>query len=164
VLFLDDDPKRAEVFLRENPAAVWVETVEACVARLEESWDEVHLDHDLGGKTLVDTSQVDCGMEVIRWMCKEPRTHLLDTLFFIHTHNPAAGMLMALQMRASGYNAELRPFGFDLARLLDAEDLESAVDGNHPAVRAAPQRRWLRWLPWRRERGGPASKLDSGPE
>src|SRR5262245_60109865 len=84
LLFLDDDPLRAELFLRENPHAVWVTTVGECVARLDDVWDEVHLDHDLGGKTFVDSSADDCGMEVIRWLCKGLRGHLKDTLFFVH--------------------------------------------------------------------------------
>jgi hypothetical protein len=119
VLFLDDDPLRAELFLNDHPSATWVTTVSDCVARLEDVWDEVHLDHDLGGKTFVDSNAEDCGMEVIRWLCKEPRNHLKRTTqFFVHTHNAAAGLLMVLQMRSNGYNAEFRPFGVDLARLL----------------------------------------------
>src|SRR5262249_25986013 len=118
LLFLDDDPLRAELFLRENPHAVWVTTVGECVARLDDVWDEVHLDHDLGGKTFVDSSADDCGREVIRWLCKGLRGHLKDTLFFVHTHNAAAGLLMVLQMRSRGYQAEFRPFGLDLARML----------------------------------------------
>ena len=73
LLFLDDDPRRAEIFLKDNPDAVWVNTVAECLARLAEPWDEVHLDHDLGGKMFVDSKDTDCGMEVIRWLCKEPR-------------------------------------------------------------------------------------------
>jgi hypothetical protein len=164
VLFLDDDPARAEVFLRDNPAAVWVETVEGCLARLAERWDEVHLDHDLGGRTLVDINQVDCGMEVIRWMCKEPRTHLHDTRFFVHTHNAAAGLLMVLQMRASGYQAEFRPFGLELAHLFDEGEPGATVDGTSPAAPAPPWRRWLDWLPWRRERHKPSASLGNAPE
>jgi hypothetical protein len=95
-----------------------VTTVPECLARLAEPWDEVHLDHDLGGKLYVDSKDVDCGMEVIRWLCKEPRTHLKDSLFFVHTHNAAAGLLMVLQMRQRGYKAEFRPFGLDLEKLL----------------------------------------------
>jgi hypothetical protein len=163
-LFLDDDPARAAVFLRENPAASWVETVDACLARLEERWDEVHLDHDLGGMTLVDSAQVDCGMEVIRWLCKEPRTHLNGTRFFVHTHNTAAGLLMVLQMRASGYDAELRPFGFDLARWLECDDPAWAADGKSATAPAQPRRRWLDWLPWRRERPTPSAKIGGRPE
>ena len=118
LLFLDDDPRRAETFLHENPEAVWVTTVAECLQRMNEAWDEVHLDHDLGGQHFVDMNQVDCGMEIIRWMCKEPRPHLNHTLFFVHTHNSVAGLLMVLQMRTSGYKAEFRPFGFDIAKLL----------------------------------------------
>jgi hypothetical protein len=140
VLFLDDDPVRAEAFLIENPQAIWVQTVPECLARLVECWDEVHLDHDLGGRTFVDMNERDCGMEVIRWLCKEPRDHLLHVRFFIHTHNSIAGLFMVLQMRSSGYNAEFRPFGLDLARLLpddddepdDAETLPAADPGAVP--------------------------------
>ena len=73
-MFLDDDPNRAEIFLKEHPQAIWVTTVAECLARLDEPWDEIHLDHDLGGKMFVDSADQECGMEVIRWLCKEPRT------------------------------------------------------------------------------------------
>ena len=118
LLFLDDDPQRAETFLAEHPQAVWVETVADCVGRLRENWDEVHLDHDLGGRQLVGSDEVDSGMEVIRWLCKEPRDHLRSTRFFVHTHNLVAGLMMVLQMRSSGFSAEFRPFGEDLAKVL----------------------------------------------
>jgi hypothetical protein len=164
VLFLDDDPVRAAVFLRANPEAVWVETVETCIGRLPECWDEVHLDHDLGGKTHVDTNQVDCGMEVIRWICSEPRTHLYETRFFVHTHNSAAGLLMELQMRASGYNAELRPFGVDLAGLLGREKPPSTFDGKTRAGPEAPWQRWLGRLRCLRPRFRPVAKLRNESE
>jgi hypothetical protein len=118
LLFLDDDPLRAAIFLKENPQAIWVKTVAECLARLDEPWDEVHLDHDLGGKRFVDSDAADCGMEVIRWLCKEPRNHLKDSLFLVHTHHAAAGLLMVLEMRSCNYKAEFRPFGYDLERLL----------------------------------------------
>jgi hypothetical protein len=150
-LFLDDDPARAEAFLSENPHAVWVETVAECIVRLAESWDEVHLDHDLGGRTFVDTNEIDCGMEVIRWICKEPRTHLRQTLFFVHTHNSVAGLLMVLQMRSSGYKAEFRPFGFDLAHLLAHNETLRARNAETDALPATLWQRWLRWFRcWRK--------------
>ena len=123
---------RAETFLLENPQAVWVQTVPDCVAQLVETWDEVHLDHDLGGKTFVDVNETDCGMEVIRWLCKEPRDHLRDARFLIHTHNSLAGLLMVLQMRATGYRAEFRPFGIDVAELLPHDESESSLDAERP--------------------------------
>ena len=118
VLFLDDDPRRAAIFLREHPRAAWVTNVPDCLARLAGPWDEVHLDHDLGGKTFVDSDDVDCGMEVIRWLCKHQPAHLKATRFYVHTHNATAGLLMVLLMRRGGYRAEYEPFGLDLRDLL----------------------------------------------
>jgi len=165
LLFLDDDPRRAEEFLSENPEAVWVKTVADCLERMTEAWDEVHLDHDLGGQHFVDPNQVDCGMEVIRWMCKEPRPHLNDTSFFVHTHNSVAGLLMVLQMRASGYKAEFRPFGLDLAKLLAHNEPGPDEVAETPAPPPLSQRPWLRRLlslgPWMRVK---KSSAQNGPE
>ena len=91
LLFLDDDPVRAEAFLTENPQAVWVQTVPECIEKLMDSWHEVHLDHDLGGKTFVDINETDCGMEVIRWLCREPREHL---------HRPGSLFILTTQLLA----------------------------------------------------------------
>jgi hypothetical protein len=155
VLFLDDDPKRAARFLQEVPAAVWVKTVTECLTRLIENWEEVHLDHDLEGQTLVDMNREDSGMEVIRWLCREPRPHLRQTRFFVHTHNFVAGLLMVLQMHESGYKAEFRPFGHDFATILKyAEDDEPAPS----AVPASPARGWRRWLGWIVKSLGPRRK------
>ena len=143
LLFLDDDPRRAEIFLAEHPQAVWVETVPACVERLHETWDEVHLDHDLGGRQGVKSDDVDCGMEVIRWLCKEPRDHLRQTSFFVHTHNLVAGLLMVLQMRSSGFSAEFEPFGQNLARLLaHNEPTDDQAEGGG----GGPVQSLTRWL------------------
>jgi hypothetical protein len=138
VLFLDDDPTRAEIFLAENPDAVWVPTVEECLARLAETWDEVHLDHDLGGETFVDCSREDCGMEVVRWLCLESRPHLATTQFFIHSHNPRAADLMVMQMYAAGFRVEARPFGFGPP--------SQAPSGAFGQVPAAHDRGWRAWL------------------
>jgi hypothetical protein len=111
ILFLDDDPARGEIFLAANPEAVWVETADDCIAKLAEAWDEVHLDHDLGGERFVDLSRDDCGMAVVRWLCLEPHPHLEETFFFVHSHNPIAANIMVLQIRMAGFRVEQRPFG-----------------------------------------------------
>ena len=121
VLFLDDDPRRAEVFLHRCPQAVWVMTAEACIAHLHEPWDEVHLDHDLGGERFVDVNRDDCGMAVVRWLCAEERERLRDTRFFVHSYNFAAASLMVECLLRNGYTAEFRPFGFDLVDFLSFE-------------------------------------------
>jgi hypothetical protein len=167
LLFLDDDPRRAEAFLSENPQAVWVTTVAECLERMTESWDEIHLDHDLGGQHFVDSNQDNCGMEVIRWLCKEPRPHLNETSFLVHTHNSAAGLLMVLQMRACGYDAEFRPFGLDIAALLahnePAADAESEASIPVPASDRSWLRRLLSFRSWLRATRS-ARPLPSGPE
>jgi hypothetical protein len=111
ILFLDDDPARGEIFLAANPEAVWVETADGCIARLAEGWDEVHLDHDLGGERFVDLSRDDCGMAVVRWLCLEPHPNLKETYFFVHSHNPVAAGIMVMQLRMAGFRVEQRPFG-----------------------------------------------------
>jgi len=114
ILFLDDDPHRAQVFLGRNPEAVWIQTARECIEKLTEPWDEVYLDHDLGGEHFVDVERDDCGMEVVRWLCREPVAHLIETPFVIHSHNLAAALMMVLLMRETGYRAEFLPFGFSL--------------------------------------------------
>ena len=111
ILFLDDDPLRAEAFVETWPEAVWVTTVEECLCCLEEPWDEVHLDHDLGGESYVDHDRDDCGMAVVRWLTEEPRPHLLDTQFIIHTHNENAACIMGLHLEVTGYRVKVQPFG-----------------------------------------------------
>jgi hypothetical protein len=115
ILFLDDDPGRAVIFLAANPDAVWVQTASDCIARLVEEWDEVHLDHDLGGERFVDLSRDDCGMEVVRWLCLENHPHLKQTRFLVHSHNPVAAEMMAIQIRLAGFQVENRPFGVTTA-------------------------------------------------
>ena len=110
ILFLDDDPERGFAFLEAQPEAVWVQTVEECLRELSEPWDEVHLDHDLGGEVHVDIDRPDCGMEVIRWICDSPRPHLMATQFFSHTHNENAAGVMSLHLEVTGYKVKTRPF------------------------------------------------------
>lgn len=172
LLFLDDDPVRAEAFLIENPQAIWVQTVEECIDKLGENWDEIHLDHDLGGKTFVDVNETDCGMEVIRWLCREPREHLRSAHFFIHTHNTLAGMLMVLQMKESGYSAEFRPFGLDPLLLLRRDEDDESRAAERPLAMETPAERreppgafksLIGWLTgfWRPRNGTEITSRDS---
>src|SRR4051812_34562033 len=110
-LFLDDDPARAEEFLAVYPDGVWVTTAADCIARLAEPWDEVHLDHDLGGEQHVDVARDDCGMAVVRWLGLERRPHLRRARFFVHSHNGVAATVMMLQLKGLGLNASACPFG-----------------------------------------------------
>lgn len=111
VLFLDDDAERARIFLEEKPEAVWVQTAAECVEKLAEAWDEIHLDHDLGGEQFVDIERNDCGMEVVRWLTAQARPHLRTARFRVHSHNMVAAANMTMQLVANGYDVTLHPFG-----------------------------------------------------
>jgi hypothetical protein len=156
VLFLDDDPARAEEFLARHPQAVWVQTAGQCIARLAECWDEVHLDHDLGGEIFVDPAREDCGMEVVRWLCRDDRSTLrARALFVVHTHNMNAAGTMVRSLREAGYLTVYRPFGIDLESWLadrDGEEdeepddeTESGEPSTEPVERSASGG-WSRWL------------------
>ena len=82
-----------------------------CIARLAEPWDEIHLDHDLGGEQFVDVARDDCGMAVVRWIAFEPRPHLKRAKFLVHSHNGVAAYVMMLQLKGLGLRASARPFG-----------------------------------------------------
>jgi hypothetical protein len=152
-LFLDDDPQRAAAFAAARPGAVWVTTAEECRARLEEPWDEVHLDHDLGGEHFVDQSRDDCGMEVVRWLSLHPRPHLRGTRFFVHSHNPAAATMMAMQMMLNGYRVEVRPFGAPPEPALPPPEAFPTPDLPRVSLLSA-LRYWLRGVFRRRPPGG----------
>ena len=111
-LFLDDDPARAEAFFDKFPDAHWVQTALECIEELKSKvWDEIHLDHDLEGEWFVDSERDDCGMEVVRWLTAEPRTHLMAAKFVVHTHNHNAAMVMVTQLGLAGFYVIEQPFG-----------------------------------------------------
>jgi hypothetical protein len=132
-LFLDDDPDRASAFLEAHPDAIWVQTVPECVEKLAEAWDEVHLDHDLGGELYVDVNRDDCGLEVVRWLAKEPRRHLRKARFTVHSHNMVAAFEMTYRLQGLGFRVEARPFG------IEPPDLGPSGANDRPARLA-----WLR--------------------
>jgi hypothetical protein len=143
ILFLDDDPDRARTFLLRKPEGVWVQTAEECIARLEEPWDQVHLDHDLGGEVFVDSNRPDCGMEVVRWLCKQPSERFENTVFIIHTYNADAGETMVRSLCDCDHLAVYRPFGVDF--------IDSAVELEpEPKVEDVPARpvsfAWVEWV------------------
>ena len=122
ILFLDDDPGRARLFLVRHPEAVWVQAASDCIGLLSQAWDQVHLDHDLCGERFVDSSRSDCGMEVVRWLCGAFQEPLRDTQFIIHSHNTEAAQMMVWSLYEAGYHAAYRPFAVDLVDWLSLEE------------------------------------------
>ncbi len=109
-----------------------MQTAAECIGMLAEAWDEVHLDHDLGGEIFVDPSREDCGMEVVRCLCRSDHPALRgDALFVVHTHNMNAAGVMVRSLQEAGYLAIHRPFGLDLERwLADRDDEEDQAESD----------------------------------
>lgn len=105
ILFLDDNPNRTKKFRSEIPSAQCVETAEECIKALQtrDHWDYVFLDHDLGGETHVNSGREDCGMEVVRWLCKHPTE--IDQII-VHSSNYPAAQNMVSELFAHAYEAK----------------------------------------------------------
>ncbi len=100
VLFLDDCPYRRAAFRSRMPSAKIVVTAAECIEQLKlQAWDEVHLDHDLGGEAYVNSGREDCGMEVVRWLL----LNTPDLLPIVHSHNEQAAPEMVRLLQEAGY-------------------------------------------------------------
>ena len=121
-LFLDDDPGRAALACQRWPKeksnnTMWCTTAAETISVLKDYWkelEEVHLDHDLGGDTWVDSRRDDCGMEVVRWFENIPELRLekyKDVKFIIHSWNFPAAREMHLRLLDLGLKSHLVPFG-----------------------------------------------------
>ena len=107
----------------------------------------MHLDHDLGGEIYVDSGRPDCGMEVVRWLAAEPRAHIAQAMFIIHTHNATAAKSMLQSLLDHGYQAVYRPFGVDLFDFLTEDDAdENAADDLLQAPPTRPHGSWIERL------------------
>lgn len=113
ILFLDDCPARTAAFLAREPLARTVTTAAAAIAALRHHqsqqlvWDEIHLDHDLGGKSHRSTRDADTGSEVVRWILLNKPDVLT---FIVHTHFRKAGRLMTRALDRAGYRVLRIPF------------------------------------------------------
>lgn len=115
ILFLDDDAERTKIFLSHHPEAICVEHAEDCYKYLlSEPWDEVHLDHDLGGKVYIDSAETDTGMEVVRVMTDAAKEHLKETLFIVHSWNPVGAKRMIDSLGDYGYRVVYVPFSYKM--------------------------------------------------
>ncbi len=115
VLFLDDDPNRIRNFRSVVPYATIVETAPDCIEQLNNDWDVVFLDHDLGGEIFVDPKRKDTGSEVVRWIeANKPNIQRI----IVHTCNHQVSYKMICDLTAAGYKAEDIPFP-DLIENLD---------------------------------------------
>jgi hypothetical protein len=109
-LFLDDNEERGVRFLSAFPAARWVKTAGEAIEHIKTGrYNEVFLDHDLGGEVYVDSGREDCGFEVVRWI--EQNKPRIDSIV-VHSHNNVAASQMVIALSRAGYNdVHFLPFG-----------------------------------------------------
>jgi len=122
IIFLDDDPNRAALMYQrmkivDRDRTMWCQTADQTIEALKSEMKrlhQVHLDHDLGGQTYVDSRREDTGMEVVRWLEKRSESELFwfkKAEWRVHTWNPPAGERMTERLRALGFQVVYRPFG-----------------------------------------------------
>jgi hypothetical protein len=119
IIFLDDDHQRWYKFQSKIPQAVRAETAEQCIKLIKDSIniDWLFLDHDLGGEAYVNSSREDCGMEVVRYLCEQPRTKSINKIV-VHSHNVVAAEEMFNKLLDAGYSVKLVPF-YNLIEAID---------------------------------------------
>lgn len=121
-LFLDDSQERTDTATALLGAIGYrvaiVKDAKAAIVALEVSdFDIICLDHDLGGKTFVDSDNEDCGMEVVRYLVSR-RTTPPAKQIIVHSWNAPAADRMVSDLRNAGYEVAHEPFAMGLwARL-----------------------------------------------
>lgn len=106
---LDDDHRRLRAMRSRCPSVTTCETAPECISLLEKGWDDVFLDHDLGGEVYVDSSRSDTGAEVVRWLVANPGG-FTGTIFVVHSYNDDAAEAMVADLKAAGLEAKRLPF------------------------------------------------------
>lgn len=107
-LFLDDCPNRCKSFRSNFPFATIVNDADSCIEQLKsQAWDQVFLDHDLGGTTYQDTNEKNSGSEVVRWIVENKP---VVGLFVCHSLNGPARQNMFHSLKGAGFRVCEIPF------------------------------------------------------
>lgn len=113
ILIIDDDELRALLFaqwLRGHDVVV-ARTARQAIRHLSRGqFHVVFLDHDLGGRVLVDSHDENTGAEVARFMARKG----IQITTIVHSHNPVG----VLYLRTLMPDAKFVPFGEELRERL----------------------------------------------
>ena len=125
LFILEDDPQRIRLF-REvmfsrstTPFhdATFAEKLEGdggAFELFEPPYDLICLDHDLGGRQMVDSDEEETGAAFVRWMTQafSPEELSRETEIIIHSYNYEGAREMARLLREAGFKRTLvQPFG-----------------------------------------------------
>lgn len=111
---MDDRTKRLMYALQELSVSYDV-TISACVPETlrflsKYDWDEAWLDHDMNGHDYQNPDELNCGMEVIRYLEKTSwPSSKKRPVFRIHSSNLTAANAMVLRLKAIGFEAYFNP-------------------------------------------------------
>ena len=117
ILFLDDRTKRINSAITKfaDCELTIVTNVSECLRYMaSEDFNEIYLDHDLGGLDFVDPEDKNSGMEVIRYLHKtEWPDRKIRPRFIIHSSNVFAAELMRIALDSMYFFVECRPWKYD---------------------------------------------------
>jgi CheY-like chemotaxis protein len=111
VLFLDDDLNRHKQFKQhfgdESNSITYVETAEDAINALRSTqFDSIFLDHDLGGKYYVESTE-DTGWGVAKWIAENLE---YKPIIILHSLNPVGAVRMYNVLKDAKFNPILSPF------------------------------------------------------
>ncbi len=118
ILFLDDDHNRTKKFKSSVPWAYTAETAQEMISLLKkciennEVVEMLFLDHDLGLRQFVDSSDPNTGMEVVRWLEEYQQYKAVPKIdqIIVHSCNPPASYAMEAALKNLGYEVVRIPF------------------------------------------------------
>jgi hypothetical protein len=91
VFILEDSDSRIEWFKQHFPNADIAKTAKEAYIYLENEYDLIFLDHDLGGEILVDSNKDNTGYQVAKFISSSINK---NTETIIHTLNPCGAQNM----------------------------------------------------------------------
>ncbi len=102
ILILEDDLARiskfAEAFHNTGYTIYITDQVDQCIEILQKhKVDLAYLDHDLGGKVMVDPDKEPTGYHVAKWLEQNPQ--YAPRIVFVHSLNPQGSKSMATALR-----------------------------------------------------------------
>jgi len=111
IFILEDDPARMISFRKKLVGIdiVHADNVSDAKVLLKANTDlsVLFLDHDLGGKQFVSTSDKNTGSELARWIHEE---NLFFDQIVIHSLNPVGALYMRLTLSSSAREVRTVPF------------------------------------------------------